>query len=219
VDRKTIVRRFHFLAEQARRRQSRWLDGLPKHSIEAIQFDDLETAEHTKCKPLSVALVVEPHRRKVLNFKVSRMPARGLLAKRARKKYGYRPDERKQGWNNILDELKEHLSPKVEVKSDENPHYVGIIKHHFPEATHIQIKGGRGAVTGQGELKKLKYDPIFSLNHTCAMFRANVNRLFRRTWCVSKTVRGLEDHLAIYVDYHNRVLTKNLCLSAGKGAN
>ena len=207
------------MAEQARRRQDRWVKDLPKHSIPAIQFDDLETAEHTKCKPLSVTLAVEPESRKVLNFKVSRMPAKGLLAKRARKKYGYRADERKQGWNASLQELKGILSPKVEIKSDENPHYTGIIQRHFPEATHIRVKGGRGAVTGQGELKKLKFDPIFSLNHTCAMFRANINRLFRRTWCISKTVKGLEDHLAIYVDYHNRVLTPKLQSSAGKGAS
>ena len=219
VNRKTIARRFHFLAERATHRQARWLDRLPKQSIRAIQFDDLETAEHTKCKPLSVTLAVEPNTRKILNFKVSRMPAKGLLAKRARKKYGYRPDERKKGWSEALQELTGVLSPDVEIKSDENPHYPGMIKKHFPGANHIQIKGGRGAVTGQGELKKLKYDPIFSLNHTCAMLRANINRLFRRTWCISKTVKGLQDHLAIYVDYHNRVLTQNLPASAGKGAS
>ncbi|MBU6155196.1 MAG: hypothetical protein KGP28_12905, partial [Bdellovibrionales bacterium] len=49
--------------------------------------------------------------------------------------------------------------------------------------------------------------PIFSLNHTCAMLRANLNRLFRRTWCTTKTIQGLIDHLSIYVAFHNRRLT------------
>ena len=61
-------------------------------------------------------------------------------------------------------------------------------------------------MTGQGELKKLRFDPLFALNHTCAMLRANINRLFRRTWCTTKKKECLEDHLAVYMDFHNRVL-------------
>jgi len=61
-------------------------------------------------------------------------------------------------------------------------------------------------VVGQGELKRGGYDPLFSLNHTAAMIRANINRLFRRTWCTSKRIDRLEGHLLLYTDYHNRVL-------------
>ncbi len=192
---------------------------LQPRGITAIQFDDLETSEHTKCKPLSVVLVVEPTNRKILNFKVSRMPAKGLLAKRAQRKYGLRRDERPVGWNRVLDEVKPYLNPAVLITSDENPHYPSIIKKHLPGSTHVQIKGGRGAVTGQGELKKLKFDPIFALNHTCAMLRANMSRLIRQTWCTTKTIEGLRAHLAIYVDYHNRVLTPKPTSSAGKGGS
>ena len=67
-------------------------------------------------------------------------------------------------------------------------------------------KGRRGCVVGQGELKAIGFDPIFAFNHTAAMLRANMNRLFRRTWCTTKTIRGLEDHLALYVKYHNEEL-------------
>jgi len=40
------------------------------------------------------------------------------------------------------------------------------------EATHRTVKGRRGSIAGQGELKKIGFDPLFSLNHTCAMLRA-----------------------------------------------
>jgi hypothetical protein len=63
-------------------------------------------------------------------------------------------------------------------------------------------------VVGQGELKKVGRDPLFSLNHTCAMLRANLNRLFRRTWCTTKRIDRLEAHLWIYVRFHNEVLLK-----------
>jgi hypothetical protein len=38
------------------------------------------------------------------------------------------------------------------------------------------------------------------------MLRANINRLFRRTWCTTKKPERLEQHLAVYMDFHNRVL-------------
>ena len=173
-----------------------------------IQFDDLETSEHTKCKPLSVALAIDPVNRKILSFQVSQMPAKGHLARFALQKYGYRKDERAEGWDKLMKDLKPLVAETVEFKSDENPHYPKFVSRHFPDATHITVKGGRGAIAGQGELKKLKYDPLFALNHTCAMLRANLNRLFRRTWCTTKNRQGLMDHLALYVTYHNTVLTQ-----------
>ncbi|MBU6154710.1 MAG: hypothetical protein KGP28_10450 [Bdellovibrionales bacterium] len=178
-----------------------------QNPLKEVEFDDLETFEHTKCKPLSVVLAVEPGRRKIINFAVSKMPAKGPLSKISRKKYGPRRDERKQGWNEVLSGLAPLLSPTGVLRSDDNPHYPKLVKKHLPGITHQRVKGGRGASTGQGELKKLRYDPMFSLNHTCAMLRANLSRLFRKTWNTTKKIQGLVDHLAIYAVYHNRNLT------------
>ena len=208
VNRKTAVRKFRFLATQARQEQERWLKQLASHPISHVQFDDLETSEHTKCKPLSVALAVEPKSRKILGFQVSSMPAKGHLSQIAFKKYGPRADDRAQGWNALFYSLKPVVREDAEWLSDENPHYPHHLKRHHPKATHRTVKGRRGCVAGQGELKKIGNDPLFSLNHTCAMLRANLNRLVRRTWCTTKTKQGLIDHLSIYVRYHNQVLTQ-----------
>jgi hypothetical protein len=178
-----------------------------KNPIKKVQFDDLETFEHTKLKPLSVALAVDPYTRKILSIQVSRMPAKGPLADKSIKKYGARKDDRKQGWNRLFKSLIPLVDQEAEFLSDQNPHYPSALRRHFPASQHETTPGGRGAITGQGELKKLAFDPLFALNHTCAMLRANLSRLIRRTWCTTKTIRGLEDHLAIYVDYHNRQLT------------
>ena len=210
VDRKTVVRRLRFLAAQARAEQEEDRQALQSIPLQAIEFDDLETSEHTKCKPLSVSLAVEPKSRKILGFQVSQMPAKGRLSKISVRKYGFRKDERKKGWNKLLSNLKPILAPNVTITTDENPHYTARIKAHFPRCTHVQIPGGRGASTGQGELRDKRFDPMFALNHTCAMLRANMNRLFRKTWCTTKTRQGLIDHLSLYVRYHNQVLTQ-LC--------
>ena len=208
---KTVVRKIRFLAEQKRIGHGLFLEShYRRHPLTAIQFDDLETSEHTKCKPLSVTLAVDPGTRKILQFQVSQMPAKGHLAKISLKKYGKRPDERPQAWDSLMRQLVGYAAPDCTWTSDENPHYPAVLKKHHPHAVHIQVKGARGAVTGQGELKKIPFDPLFSLNHTCAMLRANMNRLFRRTWCTTKTRQGLIDHLWMYVDYHNRVLTPDI---------
>jgi hypothetical protein len=62
-----------------------------------FEFDDMETFEHTKLKPLSVTLAVQYQTRRILGFQVSQMPAKGLLAQKAFEKYGYREDKRSEG--------------------------------------------------------------------------------------------------------------------------
>jgi transposase-like protein len=208
VDRKTIARRIRFLAEEARRALPETRAGYVSSPLTQVQFDDLETSIHTKCKPISVTLAVDPKTRKILDFQVSQMPAKGPLARISRRKYGKRADHRPQGWLRLMHNLKSYVKATATFVSDENPHYPPYLKQHFPAAKHERVPGGRGAITGYGELKKLKFDPLFSLNHTCAMLRANMNRLFRRTWCTSKTPQGLIDHLSLYVLYHNTQLTQ-----------
>lgn len=210
VNRKTVVRKFRFLAAQARQRHALWLRELSCRPLSLVQFDDLETSEHSKCKPLSVSLAVEPKSRKILAFQVSRMPAKGPLARIAWRKYGPRPDERPKGWGLLFSSLSAVVQPNAQWLSDENPHYPNHLRRHHPQAEHATVKGRRGCIAGQGELKKIGFDPLFSLNHTCAMLRANLNRLFRRTWCTTKTMQGLIDHLSLYVDFHNQRLTPSL---------
>jgi hypothetical protein len=167
----------------------------------------MESVERSKCLPVSIPLVVDPKTRKILGFRVCSMPANGLLADVSRQKYGNRKDERAKAAHSLWSELSSCLSPQVVISTDQNPKYPNWILPHFPQAIHKTYKGRRGCVVGQGELKRGGYDPLFAFNHTAAMLRANINRLFRRTWCISKLKERLEDHIALYVIFHNHVLT------------
>lgn len=201
----TVARKLAFLGAKARHFNYQFRH-LRKDKVEQLQFDDLETFEHTKLKPISITLAVEKDTRFILGFEASRMPAKGLLAKRSRKKYGPRKDERAEGRDRLFRRIKHLVIEKAVILSDQNPHYPPSVKEHFPNATYLTVKGARGAVTGQGELKKTDFDPLFSLNHTCAMFRANASRLIRKTWCTTKKLQPLIDHLEIYVYFHNQFL-------------
>jgi hypothetical protein len=178
-----------------------------RHPVSSlIQFDDMETFEHTKCKPLSITLAVEEKTRRILGFEVSEMPAKGLLARISRKKYGVRKDLRPEGRRKLFQTLKAIVHENSQIKSDENPHYPKDVKRHFPKAQHLTFKGKRGAVVGQGELKKIGFDPLFSLNHTCAVLRERVNRLKRRTWSTTKKPERLRLHMALVALHHNLTL-------------
>jgi transposase-like protein len=207
LSRTTVVRKFLFLARRAEILLEK--ENLKFPQTVVMEFDDLETFEHTKCKPLSVTLAVEFKTRRILGFEVSQMPANGNLAAISRKKYGPRPDKRSFGRKKLFVKLQPLLHPECLIKSDQNPHYPPDVKRFFPLSQHQTCKGQRGCSTGQGELKKVKFDPIFSLNHTCAMLRANINRLFRKTWCTTKKPERLRAHIAIYALYHNRSLKKS----------
>lgn len=206
LNRKTVVRKFHFLALEAHYQLQ--VRNFLKPKAKVIEFDDLETFEHTKCKPLSVTLAVETKTRRILGFEVSKMPARGNLVGRA-EKYGRRVDERRQGRHRLFHKIVDLVEEGADIKSDRNPHYPNDVKTFFRNSRHIRYWGARGAKTGQGELKKLKFDPLFSLNHTCAKMRADINRLIRKTWCTTKDPDRLYDHIAIFANYHNECLKES----------
>lgn len=201
ISRTTVARKLIFLARKVKPLKT-------NKKVTVLEFDDLETFEHTKCKPLSVTLAVEHRTRRILGFEVSQMPAKGKLARISRRKYGLRRDERAKGRRRLFEQIKSQVCEQALIKSDENPHYPQAVKTHFPKATHERHKGQRGSIVGQGELKRVRFDPLFSLNHTCAMLRANINRLFRKTWCTTKKPERLRDHILIYMDYHNNSLLK-----------
>ena len=212
VSRTTIARRLEFLATQSRKRNTLLL-----HSIQAefgafdrVQFDDLITAEHTKCKPISATVVVQEDTRFILSYCVAKIPAFGPLAAVAKKKYGHRADHSRRLRDCMLKQLVDLLPQYTTFRTDEHNHYPVVIKKHFPHATHITHKSVRGSVSGQGELKKVGRDPLFSINHTLAMFRDKMSRLSRRSWNLSKHIDRLDDHLAIYVESHNRTIFERL---------
>jgi len=201
LNRKTPPRILRIEAMRAEINMSETNERLPP--ARTIEFDDLETFEHTKCKPLSVTLAVEFKTRRILGIEVSTMASNGKLARKSRALYGKRRDERRRGRARLFNKIKPLVAEDALIKSDQNPYYVKDVKRHFPRARHQRFKGKRGSLGGQGELKKVKFDPLFSLNHTCAMLRANVNRLFRKTWCTTKRANRLYAHLILYADFHN----------------
>lgn len=211
ISRHTVAAKALFLKKRAVKWQEDFLKEYSSRAlISEVHFDEMESFEISKCLPVSIPLVVENRTRLILGFRVCSMPAKGHLAEISRRKYGFRADERVQAADSLLKEIKPYLATALEIRSDENPKYPSWIRPHFPDAKHLKYKGRRGCVVGQGELKSGGFDPLFSLNHTAAMIRARVSRLFRRTWNTTKKRERLADHIAIYVQAHNQEILSKL---------
>ena len=182
-----------------------------------LDLDELETFEHTKCKPLTAAIAVEDKTRRILALAVGKIHAKGHLAAISRKKYGYRPCERAACLEKVFQQLKVCLAPEGVIKTDQSKAYPPFIRKYVPAWAHEATPGRRGCVVGQGELKEGRWDPLFSLNHTYAMIRDGLKRLARRSWCTTKRPRSLEYALSMYAWFHNLYLDsknkKNLKLS------
>ena len=205
----TVASKICKLARFARRDHRRWQ--IQQTTAKEIQFDEMETFEHSKCKPISIALAVNKKDRAIIAAIPATMPAKGRLAKISRKKYGHRPDKRKFALRKLMEEIR-LTYPHIEtcIRTDNKSAYKTYTKIFFPSVPHLPTKGKRGCVVGQGELKATSYDPIFNLNHNCAMFRDNLKTLTRKTWCTVKKTCRFFDLLDLYIHFHNQfIVAKN----------
>lgn len=162
-----------------------------------------KSGEPTKCKPVAVSLAVEYKSRWTLGYEVAQMPAKNLMVAKSLKRYGKRIDERPLARVKLFTRIQNFMRADSLIKTDENPHYMTDIKKFFPKATYQTFKGRKSSLGGQGELKKVGFDPIFSLNHTCAVLRYRTCRLIRKTWNTTKKKERLGLHLALIVLHHN----------------
>ena len=173
-----------------------------KFFASTLQFDELETIHHTKCKPLSVALMVN-EKYVLLGAQVAEMPAKGRLAAFSRKKYGPRQDERHQKLRQLFRETKERLQERpMIIESDQKPGYENCVTEFFKEVRYQRHKSP-DRVKLQERLheksNKKRFDPLFAINQKCALLRSHIKRLTRRSWCTTKKPENLQLHLDLFI--------------------
>jgi len=167
-----------------------------------LQFDEMETIHHTKCKPLSIALLVNESYQ-ILEAQVAEMPAKGKLARFSVQKYGVRADERDAKMRFAFEAVTARiLEPPERILSDAKSSYRKFAQSFFPEAKyeiHSRAKKERHRERLHEKLVKKAFDPLFQLNQRCAKLRSDIKRLTRRSWCTTKKPENLQAHLDLYV--------------------
>ena len=203
VNRATISKKLIYLGIRAERKQVERLKLLEQFKVKVVQIDDLITIEHTKLKPLTITIAIDKETRVLLGAEVRQIPSFGVIAKKSRDKYGHRESYHRDEIETLLLKIQKSISPTALFESDEHNLYPPSIRKYFTCATHKTYKSKRAAVIGQGELKDIRYDPIYMINHTLAMLRDNIKRLNRRTWCTTKDPEMLQLHLQVFIHYYN----------------
>jgi hypothetical protein len=201
VNRKTIVHRLLFFAQRGRAH----LDTQGVTGLDHIVIDELQSSVHTKCKPVAIPMAVCAKSRRILAVGVAAMPAQHPLKEIAWARYGPRADDRPAAFAVVLERIAPMLKPGGQVSTDCALHYPEPIARLVPHAVHLAFRSRKARVTGQGELKKIGFDPLFALNHTAAMVRDRTSRLVRKTWANTKRLDRLEAHLLVYAHFHNEI--------------
>jgi transposase-like protein len=208
VNRKTVVRKFLFVAELARREhQRRVRSGEIKTSF--VQFDEMETFEHSRLKPLSIALAVRAKTGEILDTRVATMNCKGHLAAISQRKYGFREDTRDQAREEVLFTVKACSRSSLIVVSDKQAEYPGFIKKVLPHAKHEAVRRTERAPWLRSADRSNSSDALFTLNYTAAKIRHDLSRMARKVWVTTKRRERLQAHLDLYIAWNN-----GYCLAA-----
>jgi hypothetical protein len=200
INRKTVVRKFLFMAKLARAEHARRIaTGILKTSF--AQFDEMETFEHTKLKPLSVAMAVRVKTCEIIAAQVASMECKGHLAGIAHAKYGPRSDTREQARTTVLETLKACAREQLTIHTDEYPGYQGLFARLAPHAVHEAFKSAK-ADPMSGNRRNVE-DKLAQINLVSAKFRHDLSRMARRTWVTTKRPDRLQAHLDLYIAFNN----------------
>ena len=207
-DRKTVARKLLFLSQYFGEMH---FQEVRKGNLQfaQAQFDEMESFEHTRLKPLTIALAVSGNGEKILGAKVAPIVYKGRLAKLAFKKYGKREDKGAEARSSVLESVATCLAkaPIAVVTSDAKPSYRPAIGHAFGGKAVIH----RAFANRQNQLRYATHplrrrnvaDPLFYLNHVSARIRHDLSRMMRKVWNTTKLARYLQAHLNLFMAYYN----------------
>lgn len=197
VNLKTIVRKFLFVGLLARREHERRIASGEIKTSHA-QFDEMESFEHSRMKPISIALAVRAKTGDLLAIRCAQMGYKGPLAAEAREKYGPREDQRAAAIKDVLASIGQCSAAQMTLTSDADPRYLNQVRAELPQARHNSLKR-RFAKKD----RKNAEDHLFTLNYVAAKIRNDLSRMARKTWVTTKKMERLQTHLDLYIAFHN----------------
>ena len=174
-------------------------------TVRHIQFDEMESFEHTRLKPLSISLAVDSDSAKVLDIQVGTLNYKGRLAGFAYTKYGPRIDTSETAMQRVLETLKEAGISNPIIKTDSKTTYPKLVSRILPQAVHVPVKVERVSMVQRlfRKGRRNENDPLFVLNYMAAKIRHDVSRMARKVWVTTKKDSFLQAHLDLYMAYIN----------------
>ena len=154
-----------------------------------VQFDELETFEHTKRKPLGVECSIRVKTGEIISAKVCTIPVKALAVSSMYIKYWNKNINRQQVLTDMLIETKKAMNKEnFTIACDNAKQPVKIVKTLF-DNHKVQVFNSHST--------NKKIDSTF------LKMRQDISRLRRRTLATTKKRENLQKHLDLYTDYHN----------------
>lgn len=163
----TVVRKFLFIAKLARTEHAaRIASGKIKTAF--VQFDEIETFEHTRLKPVSITAAVRVKTGEIPEAQVATMNYKGHLTSISQQKYGFRDDTRDQAREAVFKKINDCSRPTLTIYSDEKSSYPPIAKKIVPHADFQTYKSIRASKKSGN--RKNNNDKLFAINLVAAGF-------------------------------------------------
>ena len=155
INPKTVARKLTYLGQTLHKKMA--TQNLTH--VSHIQFDELQTIEHTKLKPLSVAMAVSAKdRHRIIGFPGGIHAHHRPFGVVVTQENGIVPTT---GSVNLLPVARTFNldCQRATPLNRTNVRATSHLSHVFPRAKYQQFKGKKGSIAGQGELKKVVRDP------------------------------------------------------------
>ena len=194
VSRRTIERRFRWLARHASAFLDNHLTGRPLRG--PFQLDEFESFEGNRFQPVTVPVLIDRRTLFLVATSVGPLRRKGrMTALQLRRRtehearFGRRPSQSPVAVRQVLARLIAVVPRRFVLESDEKPLYGALSRRLFGSRCRWR--------THSAAARRDRGNPLFPINHTNARLRHFLARLRRRTWCVSKTRGDLLRHLRI----------------------
>ena len=183
----TVVKYFRENAELARQANKKRVG---KDLITSyVQFDQLETYEHTRKKPVGIQISIRPKTREIISAKVGYIPIRALSVSKQHSLGWNERAKRSLHTQKMILETKEALNKKgATISCDKERSQLTTLKDFCTE----------DFITLAPSSERNK-----EIDRAFRRIRNDVSRLNRRTICTTKDITRLQDHLDLYTEYHN----------------
>ena len=188
INYKTVVRYFLENAEASKSKVTKALD---KGSIYTsyIQFDELETFEHTKKRPLGVQVSIRWKTGEIISTKVCKIPVKALSVSKTYIQQWNQNIDRSHALKAVFKETKKAFNKThATVVCDKARQPLKIANEVCPEH-NVNIVGS--------DQRNKRIDLVF------LKMRQDISRLRRKTLATTKRRANLQKHLDLYTDYHN----------------
>ena len=202
VARRTVERRFVWLADHAAHYHGNRLRGALVSG--PFQLDEMESFESNRYQPVTVPVLIHRKTFFLVAAAVGPLRRKGRMTRRQREKrcehealHGRRPSRSDAAVRRVLEALRPltaAASPVI-LDSDHKPLYGRLGREIFGDRFRWRVHSA--------STRRDRTNPLFPINHTNARLRHFLARLRRRSWCVSKRRRALEDHLGVVALWSN----------------